>query len=144
MKVYIPVLSCKYLNTASKSFFCAGKSRKPKFANVPYQTFEIGLVDCFVDLSRKVSLVGLAFHLVVLCLELVCLVELFLVEVCLVELFPSEGEVSSEEPHPRSLRSRPNPFSLFSVVLVGVCLVPGVPGLAVTSLAEEVLYLVDR
>ena len=139
MKVYIPVLSCKYLNTASKSFFCAGKSRKPKFANVPYQTFEIGLVDCFVDLSREVSLVGLAFHLVVLCLELVCLVE-----VCPVEFFPSEGEVSSEEPHPRSLRSRPNPFSLFSVVLVGVCLVPGVPGLAVTSLAEEVLYLVDR
>ena len=92
-----------------------------------------------MDLSREVSLVGLAFHLVVLCLELVCLVE-----VCPVEFFPSEGEVSSEEPHPRSLRSRPNPFSLFSVVLVGVCLVPGVPGLAVTSLAEEVLYSVDR
>ena len=59
---------------------------KPKFANVPYQTFEIGLVDCFVDLSQEVSPVGLAFHLVDLCLEGVCLVEVCLVEVSLEEV----------------------------------------------------------
>ena len=56
-------------------FLCWKVKEAYKFANVPYQTFEIGLADCFVDLSREVSLVGVAFHLVDLCLEVVCLVE---------------------------------------------------------------------
>ena len=46
------------------------KSRKPKFANVLYQTFELGLVVCFEDPFQEVSLVTLFWDLADLCRDL--------------------------------------------------------------------------